>query len=587
MLLSYIIVENEKVLINMNQLKRVTKYLRMVFDMALVNMTISELFSERIRKTPNKTAIVFENTSYTWMELQQLSNHWMIYFRKQGIHKGTHVGIWSTNTPEWILSFLALVKLGAVSVLIGPQNKRQEIEQLLLYSDVEYLCYGDGFKEVDFQKVIEQIDMQGLPKIKGLLPIGHRIHINEHIAALEQQSGEDQIASENEGVLDKAEAIDKEEVLDEAEAIVKPEDVLSILFTSGTTSGAKGVLVSHIAFVNIALEVKRQMHWNEEDKICMSLPLYHCFGLATGFLAHICAGSCIYLLECSRTLNIMECIDKYSCTILNGVPTTFIAMIRNIRRAEFDLSSLKTGIIGGSSIHPEEYLKICKNIGIERLQMSYGQTEATSSISFTGYDESPEKKSVSVGKAIENLEMQIGSLNSRDRLQNGEEGEILIKGYNVMLGYYHMPEKTKQAVDEDGWLHTGDLGFVDRDGDLHITGRIKEIIIRCGENISPFEIEACIYKYSEIDSVKVIGISEEVTQEEIVACIIPKVGVTIEERELRKYLKSNLADFKVPKYIIQMNQFPISMSGKIRLKELEEQAVKIIKKKNREEQACF
>ena len=539
--------------------------------MALVNITIPEFFSQRVRETPDKTAMVFEDISYTWMELQQLSNQWAIYFRKQGIQKGTHVGIWSSNTPEWLLSFLALASLGAVSVLFGPQNKEQELEQLLRYSDVEYLCYGDGFKEVDFQKVIEQISIKGLPKLKGFLPIGHRIHINEHMPALEQQSTAVQSAPEY------------EKELEQADTLVKPEDVLSILFTSGTTSTAKGVLVSHVAFVNIALEVTRQMRWNGEDKVCMSLPLHHNFGLATGLLASISAGSCIYLLECARTIHIMECIDKYACTVLNGVPTTFLAMIRSTRRREFDLSSLKSGIIGGSSIRPEEYLEICNNIGIDKLQMSYGQAEATSSISFNDYNESLEKKSVSVGKAIENLEIQIGSLNSPRRLHAGEEGEILIKGYNVMLGYYKEPEKTKQVIDEDGWLHTGDLGFIDNDGDLHITGRIREIIIRCGENISPCEIEDCIYKYPGVYCVKVIGILEEVTQEEIVACIIPKAEVTIDEQELRKYLCEHLSDFKVPKYIVQMKKFPITMSGKILLRDLEEQVAKIIKNKSQEE----
>ncbi len=539
--------------------------------MALVSITIPEFFSQRVRETPDKTAMVFEDISYTWMELQQLSNQWAIYFRKQGIQKGTHVGIWSSNTPEWLLSFLALAGLGAVSVLFGPQNKEQELEQLLRYSDIEYLCYGDGFKEVDFQRVIEQISIKGLPKLKGFLPIGHRIHINEHITALEQQSAAVQSA------------LEYEKELEQADTLVKPEDVLSILFTSGTTSTAKGVLVSHVAFVNIALEVTRQMRWNEEDKVCMSLPLHHNFGLATGLLASISAGSCIYLLECPRTIHIMECIDKYACTVLNGVPTTFLAMVRSTRRREFDLSSLKSGIIGGSSIRPEEYLEICNNIGIDKLQMSYGQAEATSSISFNDYDESLEKKSVSVGKAIENLEIQIGSLNSPRRLHAGEEGEILIKGYNVMLGYYKEPEKTKQVIDEDGWLHTGDLGFIDNDGDLHITGRIREIIIRCGENISPCEIEDRIYKYPGVYCVKVIGILEEVTQEEIVACIIPKAGVTIDEQELRKYLCEHLSDFKVPKYIVQMKKFPITMSGKILLRDLEEQVAKILKNKSQEE----
>lgn len=520
-------------------------------DVELIRYTINSFLKERVKKTPEKVAIVFEDDAYTWLEIDQLSDGIGLSLLKSGVAKGTHVGIWSLNSPLFMLYTLALAKIGAVAVLINTRCHQIELEDLLDYADVEALCYGEDSNTLKFSEKIEKLDRKRLSLLKLTIVMGKNKN------DIPEQCKEKIVVDDDLALLELA------------KKKVSPEDVLGILFTSGTTSAAKGVMLSHFATINIAIETANQMHWNETDKSCLGIPLFHCFGLSSGFMAAIHAGIEIHLLESHKTIRVLKCVEQYQCTIFNGVPTMFMAMIKHPRFVDYQLDSLNSGIIAGSYVNANDYLTICKKLGMEKLQMSYGQTEASPSITFSNYNDSILDKSRSVGKVIPHVELKILAAN---------QNEICIKGYNTMLGYYHLEAETQKAIDAEGWLHTGDLGYLDSEGNLCITGRLKEMIVRGGENISPYEIENHIKNFPYVADVKVIGIEAEVLQEEIAACIVTDGRKKLSEIEMREFLSQHLAAYKIPKYFIFLKKFPLNASGKIVLTELKNQIKMIIDK---------
>lgn len=520
--------------------------------MELIRHTINSFLSERVKKSPDKVAIVFENDHYTWLELDQISDAIALLMLKLNVTKGTHVGIWSLNSPLFLLYFLALTKIGAVTVLINIRCHQSELEDLLDYADVEALCYGEDTNTLKFSEMIENLDRKRLSLIKKTIAIGK--HKNDLPEQYKKKTFNDDQA-----------------LLCNAKKKVRPDDILGILFTSGTTSVAKGVMLSHFATTNIAIETATQMHWNENDKSCLGIPLFHCFGLSSGFMAGVYAGIQIHLQENYKTIRVLKCIDQNQCTIFNGVPTMFMAMIKHPKFDTYTLSSLNSGIIAGSYVNKNDYLSICEKLKMEKLQMSYGQTEASPSITFSDYEDTIRYKSKSVGKVIPHVELKILASN---------QNEICIKGYNIMLGYYKLEAETQKAIDGEGWLHTGDLGYLDENGNLCITGRLKEMIVRGGENISPYEIENQIKNFPYVADVKVIGIEAEVLQEEIAACIVTDGRKKLNETEMREYLSQHLAAYKIPKYFIFLKKFPLNASGKIVLTELKQQIKMIINNMN-------
>lgn len=516
--------------------------------------TLNDFLERRANETPNNIAIVYKNIKYTWGQISELSDKCASFFLEKGLKKGSHVGILGQNSIEWILSFLSLAKIGAIPVLINAQCTTTELMRILEYADVTHLLHGEGIKNIKYSIILDSIDFSVLKKFKKKYYIENRL-------------------------LDEIEHIEiDDEMLSEAKAKVEGNDTLCMLFTSGTTSVAKGVLLSHSAMINVAASAADIMHWNSTDVNCMALPLFHCFGLSTGLFASIHTGGSIVVSESNRTLELLTIIDKYKCTILNGVPTMFLAMIRNPHLNEFAIGSLKSGIIAGSSVCYEDYKRICDKLGMTHLQTSYGQTESSPSITFADYDDSIELKSKSVGKVIPDVTMRIVSIdNPAVDCKNLEVGEIVIKGYNVMKEYYNMPEETRKTIDENGWLHTGDIGYVDDDGYLYLVGRIKEMIIRGGENISPYEIENCIVKMPGVQAVKVLGVKSEILQEEIVACIVKDGTIELTEDKVKEFVSGELAGYKVPKHVLFMDSFPLNASGKIIIKELKKSVDDMLK----------
>lgn len=533
----------------------------------LTKKTIYDSFREQVNCAPEDKALEYEGKIFSWKDLDLLSDDTAIGLMKKGITKKSHVGIWSANSPNWIIIFLALVKLGSIPVLLNTWYKEHELSNVLGYADIEFICYGDDHKNCKYKSVLENLASLGVLKEEKCIAIGQSVDGNWR------------------GLKEKISLITQDEVeqLYGLKNSISIHDTAAMFFTSGTTKLPKGVMLSHYSLNNNSMEIARKMHWDGSDKMCIAVPLFHCFGITASLLAVIHAGCTMYLLKTCSSLEIIKKVYQNNCTILNGVPTMFLAMIHNKNSKDYTLSSLKSGIIAGSPVSPSDYLKICKILNISYLQPSYGQTEASPCITISDYRDSLEIKSRTVGKAIDHVSLRVCDLHSNNELPHGEIGHIQTKGYHVMQSYYKLSKEMKKVIDDEGWLSTGDLGYIDENGYLYVTGRISEMIIRGGENISPLEIEECIKDYPNIKNVKVIGIEADVLQEEIVACIVSKREKEIDQKALRKFLEERLAGYKVPKYILLFDGLPYTASGKVRINTLKKEVIDRINSENEED----
>lgn len=525
--------------------------------MKLNRKTISACLDDTVRQAPDKTALVYEDTSYTWQELDRCSDYMAYRMFSMGIGKGSHVGIWSVNSPNWVIVFLALMKIGALPVLINTCYQERELSDVLAYADVEYLYYGEGYKNIVYSDVIENIHGRH-DKIKKWVYIGK----DKFGRWIQERSF---VCNEK-----TMQAVHLVKCL-ERESMAM--DTAAMLFTSGTTSQPKGVLLTHINLVNTAQSTIRYMRWNPDEKICLTVPLFHCFGLTSSMLTTILLGGTMYILPYFRTIQVLECVQKHGCTAINGVPSMFLALVRNPQFSEYRISSLKSGIIAGSPLSVDDYLMLSDYMPEMALITSYGQTETSPAVSFARFEDSPKVRGSSSGQVIDGVQVRTVDLESRRVLPAGETGEIQVKGYNIMKGYYKLPVETAQAISHNGWLSTGDLGYLGQDGYLYIDGRCKEIIIRAGENISPHEIEDYIREIRWVDQVVVLGVPAEVIQEKVVACIIAKEGTHVDSAYVQRYLESRVSHYKIPEEILEFKEFPVSASGKIQLGKLKEEAI--------------
>jgi fatty-acyl-CoA synthase len=358
----------------------------------------------------------------------------------------------------------------------------------------------------------------------------------------------------------------------EAEQAVRPEDVSAILFTSGTTDRSKGAMLTHFGMVNNSNAMSMGLRAAENDRYLMALPLFHCFSLSGNLLSTLHSGAAVVFPPDIHSIDLLRSIAAEKCTLLNAVPTMLLTMINNPEREKMDISSLRAGILGGAPTTAEQYARMRKELRM-RIISSLGQTEATAGITMADYDADDEVNAHTVGLMLPFEEAKIISLNNGETLPAGESGELCIRGYNIMKGYYRK-ESEQSAVDGEGWLHTGDMGFFDERGNLHLAGRRKEIIIRGGENISPAEVEGYLLEDSRLAEAKCIGVPDKFLGEEICACVVLNTGKQITEQEIRDNLAVKLSKFKVPQYILFFDNFSKTGSGKIALPQLRAEALK-------------
>ena len=496
-------------------------------------LTLESLLEQNLQRHPDKTALICQEQVISFRELEQFSRNLADFFLMRGLARGSRIGILGANSAAWVLSFLAASRMGAVSVMINPRLTDAELLEILEYSSLDGICF--------------LTDKKPFPRI--------------------YQQTHPEVLIWNEKEL--WEAIKKSNICSVFAEYLKPrpEDILCMLFTSGSTASPKGVLLEQGAVIQVALETVRIMGWTGEDVFCLGLPLFHVFGLSAGLLSAVVAGAAVCLLENGHSLQLMEAAERYRCTVMSGVPTMFLAMLRNPSFGRYDLSALRSGVLAGAGITPAYYLEICDKLSFQNLSVSYGMTETSPSLTFSPAEDPVEKKAVSVGRPIPGVRISIRSEDGRE-LPAGENGEVCVKGFNVMKGYFRMEKATRAAFDVEGWFHTGDIGCLDSEGYLHITGRLKEIIIRSGEKLSPLEIETALLDYPAVLEAKVVGVSNPVTQEEVAACLVKKPGMELNLEELEDFLSRRLAFYKIPRYYLVFNRLPLNAAGKTDGKQL-------------------
>ncbi len=542
--------------------------------------TIGNFFEKQVEKDPNRDFLVYPDRDlrFTYKQFDERVNMLAKGLLSLGIEKGDHVGIWAKNVPDWLTFMFATAKIGVVLITMNTAYKSHELEYVLKQSDMKALAIIDGFQDVDYLKILYDLVPELRTQERGYLKSGKFPFLKQVIyVGQEKHRG---MYNTNELML-LGKHTDDEKLL-KVKKNLNNHDVINMQYTSGTTGFPKGVMLTHRNILNNGYYIGECQKFTEEDKLCLPVPLFHCFGIVLGVLAVVTHRGTLVMLESFDPLLALAAVQKEKCTALYGVPTMFIAEFSHPMFEMFDLSSLRTGIMAGSPCPIEAMKKVISDMHMEDITIAYGLTEASPVFTQTSVNDSVEKRVNTVGKAQPNIEVKIIDPETGETLGPGQPGEICCRGYNVMKGYYNMPEKTDEAIENDGWLHSGDLATCDEDGYYTIVGRIKDMIIRGGENIYPREIEEFIHTMPGVLDVQVVGIPDPKYGEIVGAFVIPENGSDIAEEDIRDYALQQIARYKVPKHVFIVEEFPLTTSGKIQKFKLREQAVELLNKKMKE-----
>ncbi len=526
------------------------------------------------KNNPDGQAVRYTDRNYfrTWKELNDEADLVARGLMSLGVKKGDHVAIWATNTPEWILTLFATAKIGAVLVTVNTNFKIFELEYLLRQSDTKLLVMIGGFKNNDYVATVNEL----LPELKttsGEIESEH-LPCLKRIVFAGNETPKGMLNFEDLKILGGDFPV---EIFEENKKTLSPHDVVNMQYTSGTTGFPKGVMLTHYNILNNGKTIGDGMKFTSDDKLCITVPFFHCFGLVLAMMACITHGTTMVPVERYSPVPVMNAISVEKCTAVHGVPTMFIAMLEHAQFNNFDFSSLRTGIMAGSPCPIEVMKKVIDKMNMKEIVIVFGQTEASPGCTMTTTDDNIDKRVNTVGRAFPGVECKIIDPETGEKVGVDTPGEFCARGYNIMKGYYKMPEATAQAVDKDGWLHTGDLCTVDKDGYYKVVGRIKDMIIRGGENIYPKEIEECLYTSDKISDVQVIGVPSEAYGEEVMACVILKEGAEMTEDEVKEFVGERMAKHKVPRYVRFVDSFPTNAAGKIQKFKMREEAIEILK----------
>lgn len=536
----------------------------------LINITVGGLIERNAKEYPDKLCLKFPITGYerTWKEFDEETTKIAKGFLKMGIKKGDHVAIWANNCPEWILTFFATAKIGAILVTVNTSYKIFELEYLLRQSDSKCLVMIESMKDSNYYNIINEL----CPSLKDSKPG----QLNDPMLPFLKDVvfvGEDNrpgMYNFKELYTMGDEASDKE--YEEIRSTLDVHEVVNMQYTSGTTGFPKGVMLTHFNIVNNGKSIGDRMKFTNEDKLCIPVPFFHCFGMVLAIMASVTHVTAMVPLD-YNPLRVMDAIMNEGCTAVHGVPTMFIAMMEHPDFKKYSFPKLRTGIMAGSPCPVKVMQDVVDLMGAREITIVFGQTESSPGCTQTTTDDSIAIRVSTVGRVFPHVEAKIVDPETGKECPPHVPGEFCTRGYHIMKGYYKMPEATAQAIDKDGWLHTGDLATVDENGYYKITGRIKDMIIRGGENIYPKEIEEFLYTYPKVKDVQVIGVPSKQYGEEIMAWIILKEGETATEDEIKDLVKSHMARHKAPKYVKFTDSFPMTASGKIQKFKMREQAI--------------
>lgn len=534
--------------------------------------TVGGLLDDMARRYPDNEALVYPERGlrYSYKQFNDACRQIAKGLLRLGIKKGDNIAIWAYNVPEWVLLQFASAKIGAVLVTVNTSYKSAELEYILGQSDSTSLFMVGSFKDTNYVETLAgvvpelassepgKLNSLKLPYLKNIIFIGQETPAG--------MLNFDRIIQMGKGVPDSE--------LAAIEATLDCFDTINMQYTSGTTGFPKGVMLTHYNLVNNGFQIGECMKFTERDRLCIPVPFFHCFGCVLGVMVCVTHGSTMVPVEIFDPLKVLQTIEKEKCTAVHGVPTMFIAELEHPAFAQFDLSSMRTGIMAGSVCPIEVMKRAVNDMHVTEITSVYGQTEASPGITQTRTDDAIELRVATVGRALPGAEVKIVDIETGTTLPPGKQGELCARGYMVMKGYYKMPEETANVIDADGWLHTGDLAIMDENGYCKITGRIKQMIIRGGENIYPREIEEFLYTHPKVSDIQVYGIPDRKYGEQVMAAIILKKGAHMTEEEVRDFCRDKIANYKIPKYVKFVDGYPMTASGKIQKFKMREMAIK-------------
>ena len=535
--------------------------------------TLGQILDEAVAKAPDTDAVVYVDRDYrhTWKTFAEEVDTLAKGLMALGIQKGEKIAIWAPNVPFWVGLMFASARIGAVLLTVNTSYRESEVEYLLKHSECENLVVVDGLRDHDYLATIHKLIPEVRTQPRGEINSPSLPHLKRVIfLGVEKHRGMFSIPE-----VKSLSVMVSDEEYEERKASVSPHDVVNMQYTSGTTGFPKGVMLTHINIGNNGYWIGYHQGFGPKDRICLPVPLFHCFGCVLGVMSAVNHGSSMIILESFNPVQVMTAVEEEKCTALYGVPTMFISVLEHRIFDRIDFSSLRTGIMAGS-VCPEPLMRrVFEKMNLTEITNVYGLTETSPGMTQTHRDEEFVRRVTTVGRAMPGIEVIIADPETGEEMPRGQVGEVRCRGYNVMKGYYNMPEETAKAITEDGWLCSGDLGTMDDEGYVVITGRSKDMIIRGGENIYPREIEEFVSKMDGVMDVQVVAVPSRKYGEEVGAFIIPKNGVEIIPDDVRHFCRGKIAWHKIPKYVAIVDSFPLTGSGKIQKFKMREEAAKL------------
>jgi len=548
-------------------------------DVPLLGETIPENFARIAKQFPDNEAIVSvpQKRRLTYSQLSDETDRVARGLLALGFGKGNRLGVWSTNNIEWLVLQLATARIGALLININPAYRPRELAYALQRSEVECVITIPSFRSSDYVAMLAELVPELATAKPGEfknkeLPYLRRVILYDPSDPENTERSHPGFDTWNE-LIDAGNAITQDE-LEQASANLDIDDPINIQYTSGTTGFPKAVVLTHHNILNNGWFTARAMHFTDKDRLCIPVPFYHCFGMGVANLAYLTTGGCgVIPAEHFDPEATLKSIQDEKCTAIHGVPTMFIAELELPEFRDFNLTTLRTGIMAGATCPPALMKRVMQDMHCSDILIGYGETEASPLTHLTSREDTLERRVATVGTNLPHQEVKIVDVDTRNTVALGTIGEICFRGYHIMRGYYGDPEATARAIDGSGWLASGDLGTMDADGYVKITGRLKEMIIRGGENIYPREIEDFIFGHPKVAEIAVFGIPDEFYGEEIMAWIQLHEDTTATEAEIRDFCKDRIAHFKIPKYIWFVDEFPMTVTGKLQKFRMREIAI--------------
>lgn len=541
----------------------------------VLNLTFSEVLDEMVERYPDQYAFKYTTLDYTrtYSQFRDDVDKVAAALISLGVEAGHHVAVWATNIPQWFITFWATVKIGAVLVTVNTAYKIHEAEYLLRQSDTHTLVMIDSCKDSDYKATIEELCPELKTIEKGKPLYSKKLPFLRNVIT---------VGFEMDGCLEWNEFVKRSSLVPVEEvrrraSKVKPDDVCNMQYTSGTTGFPKGVMLTHTNIVNNGKIIGDRMDISTADRMMIQVPMFHCFGMVLSMTNLMTHGGTICPMPYFSPKSSLACINDEKITCFNGVPTMFIAMFNHSDFAKTDFSHMRTGIMAGANCPPELMRRAAAEMNMKEIISVYGQTEASPGCTMGEVNEDLDHRVETVGSAFPGVECKIINPETGEEMPDGENGEFVARGYNIMKGYYKMPKATEQTIDADGWLHSGDICCRTPDGYYKVTGRLKDMIIRGGENLYPREIEEFYLTHEKVRDVQVVGVPDERYGEEACAYIILKKGESSDETEMREYGNAHMAKHKVPRYFIFVSEFPMNAAGKILKYKMREDAIQKIK----------